>query len=152
MTIDQAFELLEFGRQRRTVQMDPAANTLEARADGRRAEEAAQIDVTFEFDRDTAQLDAEHRRIGLVGDFLAGAESAEQEFDRVRAGIVAALRRFVDDQAVLANGDVGTEPGREARARAKQACALPGVSRTFAHGADRRCKSSLMTLPNGLSS
>ena len=111
MTVDQLFQAGQFGRG--CARFDPHATTdrLIAGAHVRvNAEEAAQINLTGEFNGHAFEVNAERRGVRFIRNFLAGAECRENEFDGVRSGVAAAeLRRFVDDEVMLPQGNVGAK-------------------------------------------
>src|SRR5229473_3252515 len=112
MRVNNLLQPCKIGVARAALQPHRSSHVLEARThailDG---EEAAKIEIAFDLHRNRLERNTQRLGIGSVGDFLARGECAQNEFDRIRAGVGAAERfRLIDGQAELADFRLAPQP------------------------------------------
>src|SRR5215208_6138057 len=108
MGIDRLDQTGNILRRSRTGDIDGKGHVLEASRDVRNAEEPTQIHPSFGGHIDTVERDAEHPGIRGVDDFLARAESGEDQFDRSGSSVgTTDQRRLIYVELELADAYLG---------------------------------------------
>ena len=140
MPVDRVHQALQGLVVGRGVQLHVHADAFEAGThavvDG---EETTKVDIALHRHRHPLEWNPERGREGAIGDFLAGAERGEDEFDRRRARIATAdAVGFVDGQRMVAQADFGAKARAQPRRRREGRPRPCGIAAEFAVGGAHR--------------